>query len=150
MRNKISAGFTLIELLIVIAVVAILSAMAIANYSDYVIRSKLQEPASLLNDLRAKLELYYLDNRHYGPSPSCGISVPLPTEAKYFNYICTSNSANALGGQGYVIEARGIPGTNMYGFVMQIDQSNTKRTLNAGGWLIPKTDCWVQNKSGDC
>lgn len=146
-------GFTLIELLIVIAIVAILCAMAAANYADYVTRSKLQEPASLLNELRARLELYYLDNRHYGAAPACGIGSPTAAEARYFSYVCTTDDANALGGQTYKIVATGAASSGMSGFVFQIDQSNVKKTLGvpaSKGWTLPLTDCWSQNKAGAC
>ncbi|MEP7156777.1 MAG: prepilin-type N-terminal cleavage/methylation domain-containing protein [Betaproteobacteria bacterium] len=150
-RTQYQRGFTLIELLIVIAIIAILSAMAVANYRDYITRSKLQEPAAVLSDLRAKLELYYLDNRHYGAAPACGIAMPAGGEAKYFTYTCNSTAANALGAQGYFIVAAGVPSAGMDHFILQIDQSNVRRTLDVQpGWALPSTACWVQNKSGAC
>jgi type IV pilus assembly protein PilA len=43
MKRKMQKGFTLIELMIVIAIVAILVALAVPAYQDYVIRSKVAE-----------------------------------------------------------------------------------------------------------
>ena len=54
-----SRGFTLIEIMIVVAIVAILSAIALPSYSDYVLRSKLPEAFSALSDQRIRLEQYY-------------------------------------------------------------------------------------------
>src|SRR4030095_7908104 len=59
------AGFTLIEVMIVVAIVAVLAAIALPNYSDYVKRSKIVEATSALSDLRVRYEQFYLDNRTY-------------------------------------------------------------------------------------
>ncbi len=52
-------GFTLLELLIVLAIIGILSAIAIPSYRDYIIRGKITEATSNLGDMRIKLEQFY-------------------------------------------------------------------------------------------
>ena len=60
-----ASGFTLIELMITVAVIAILAAIAIPAYGDYVRRSKITEASSSLSDMRNRLEQYFLDNRQF-------------------------------------------------------------------------------------
>lgn len=152
-------GFTLIELMIVVAIVGILSMIALPAYNDYVTRGKIQEATSQLSDLRVKMEQYYMDNRRYGVTAGggggCGIGaiLPVPPQVKYFGYTCTSDTANAAGDQKYQIIATGVATEGMGGFVLTIDSSNAKATTGVGaGWnaAVLPLNCWVQKKGGTC
>lgn len=85
-------GFSLIELMIVVAVVAILSAVAIPSYRDYTIRAQLIE-ANALSDTRVRMEQFYADNRTYGAG-ACGVAIPV---LERFTLACATTAA----GQGY-------------------------------------------------
>ena len=64
------AGFTLIELMIVVAIVAILSAIAIPAYQKYIMQSRRTSAKSALFDLSGREEKYYAANNYYPASLS--------------------------------------------------------------------------------
>jgi type IV pilus assembly protein PilA len=68
-------GFTLIELMIVVAIIAILAAIAISQYQDYVIRSQVAEAASLVTASKIAMTEYY---DHTGLFASANESYGLP------------------------------------------------------------------------
>ena len=60
-----SRGFTLIELMIAVAIVAILTMVAVPSYSSYIMRGHLADATSGLAAMRAQMERHYQDNRSY-------------------------------------------------------------------------------------
>lgn len=62
MRAK---GFTLIELLIVVAIIAILAAIAVPNFLEAQIRSKVARVKADQRSLATAIESYYIDEQSY-------------------------------------------------------------------------------------
>jgi type IV pilus assembly protein PilE len=147
-------GFTLIEMLITVAVVAILAAVALPTYTDYITRSKIVEATSNLTDMRTRLEQYFLDSRQYpasciapavGPAPATKIY--LPASSKYFTVTCVLTATT------YTVTATGKATQAMGGFVYTIDQGNNRKTTGLpSGWsgAGAGSTCWISRKNGDC
>jgi type IV pilus assembly protein PilE len=144
---KFQKGFTLIELMIVVAIIAILAAVAIPNYSTYVTRGKLAEAATALSSLRVGFEQYYQDNRTYvnAANPGgCAVDVTL-SNTKNFTFSCSGISPTT-----FLITATGIAGAG--GFIFDVNQSNFKTTPAVPAhWALPTpNNCWVTKPGGVC
>ncbi len=141
-RRRRARGFTLIELMVTIAIVAILSSVAIPAYTDYVRRGKLPEAFSSLSDYRVKMEQYYQDNRNYGTAACADNGPPswgtfAPGGAKYFGYGC----ALSAGGQGYTITATSTAALGS-SHVYTVNHNNAQTTSTFKGTAYAAT-CWL-------
>lgn len=149
LKTRPVQGFTLIELMVVVVIVAILAAVALPAYQDYVTRSKIAEATSGLGSARVRLEQFFQDNRTYGGGAApwaCGAAAPTAADAKYFTYTCVGDAA------GYTVQATGVAAQGLDGLVYRIDQNNAKTTIIAAPstWAAGTYSCWVTKKSGQC
>ena len=143
---KRSRGFTLIELMIAVGIIAILAAIAIPSYTDYVRRGRITEAISTLSGMRVKMEQYFQDNRSYVGACAPATVAPKPADTAYWVYTCPAPLANT-----YLIQATGQLGTTMAGFQYTLDQANTRVTIMAAPSTWPgNAACWVLKKDGTC
>ena len=98
--KSMQKGFTLIELMIVVAIIAILAAIAIPAYQDYLIRSQVSEGASLADAAQTAVAEYH---SNYGKVPgttpantSVGIAAMASITGKYVSQV------EVMGGTGKV------------------------------------------------
>lgn len=139
-----SRGFTLIELMIVMAIIAILGAVAIPAYRDYVVRSRLSGAASGLSEARVRMEQFYADSRTYAAGGGgCGPNMPT---VDVFALTCVPGG----GGQSYVVTATGNAGSQVAGFAYTINEANARATTSwSPSWgAVPGTGAtqWLMRR----
>ena len=120
MKKRETAGFTLIEAMVLVAVLGILAAISIPNYSRYLTRGQLVEAGNALADYRARMQQFYKDNNTYAKAGACGQAAP--TNVDSFAIACVI----ASGGQAFTATATGLG--NTAGFVFTINQANARAT----------------------
>ncbi|MBY7983973.1 pilin [Vibrio fluvialis] len=84
-QRKQQQGFTLIELMIVVAIIGVLSAIAVPAYKDYVTKSELASGFATIKSVLTPAELYVQENGKI----SSGVST--------ITSLGVSSAANSLG-----------------------------------------------------
>lgn len=142
-----SHGFTLIELMITVAVIAILAAVALPSYQDYVLRGRLVDATTALSSMRARMEQYYQDNRTYQSVGNFVSPCAANSTAGTFTVSCPTLQAAR-----YVLQATG--GGTTAGFVFTLDSNGTQATtgLPTAWGTVPQAGytCWITKKGETC
>jgi type IV pilus assembly protein PilA len=120
MKNQ--KGFTLIELMIVVAIIAILAAIAISQYQDYVIRSQVSEGSSLADGTKTAVAEFYNNTGRFPESnESAGLSASTEIQGNYVSQLNVFGGGSTPG----LIQAQFSSGGNqkandkIYGSILQ-------------------------------
>jgi type IV pilus assembly protein PilA len=89
-------GFTLIELMIVVAIIAILAAIAIPAYQNYLIRAQVSEGAVLTDGAKTAMAEFYSNTGHF---PATNASAGLATAASISGQYVSSVDVSTTNGQ---------------------------------------------------
>lgn len=87
---KHTYGFTLIEMMIVIAIIGVMSAIALPAYSAYIGRAQVTEGFVISDVMRQEIALYVWENRVFPPALEVALSGNIGSQAsglegKYIN-----------------------------------------------------------------
>jgi len=149
-------GFTLIELMITVAVIAILSAVALPSYTKYVQKSRRADAKTALLELATRQERYYsLNNAYtsdpvklgYGASATFPVAVNVSGQSNY-QIDFTKDGAGVSNVSARAFEAKATPignqtkDTDCYAFV--INQLGVRTNVKSDGTTsIPASaGCW--------
>ena len=148
MKCSKPAGFTLIEVMIVVAIVAILAAVALPAYTDYIRRGQLTQAFTQLSDYRIKMEQYFQDNRSYGTGTCASAggtwkNFDPGVTPKFFDFSC------ALTSNGFTVTATGVSTTRATGYTYTVNEAGLKKTTRLKNATVDLT-CWAVKSAGDC
>lgn len=124
-------GFTLIELMVTIAIVAILSAIALPSYQNYIKRTNIKAAQTDLISLSLVFENYYQRNLSYPNQDYTNTTelmalnaFPQWSASKTEIFDFSSNQVDH--GKGYVLIATAKSSSNLNGCILKITNTNSR------------------------
>lgn len=139
MIMKKNQGFTLIELMITIAIIGIISAIALPSYSSYMKKSRRADAKVGLSKIADKQERYYLQRNTYATSTAdLGLADPVVSDEGYYNI--TVDAGAGVAGFNLTATAIGIQADDKDCATLKLSSTGNKTaTAGTGG---DASKCW--------
>lgn len=107
MMNRQRQGFSLVELMVAVAIIAILAAIAIPQYTRYTFRARRADGQKLLMAIANAEERYYAQQNKYADLKTIGFAstTTATSDSGYYTATVTATTVNTFVAQGFLATA---------------------------------------------
>ena len=141
-----AGGFTLTELVVILAVIAILTALALPNYQSFVMKSRRMEAKELLYEAAQRQQQFFTMFNVYTTNTG-SLAVPTTSTNGYYTLGIAAGTTGNIN-TSYLLTATPVSGTSQAGdsdcYAFRLNSLGTKSNVDSGGTVItpPTPPCW--------
>jgi len=132
MGDPMMRGFTLIEAVVVMAIAAILAAIAIPNYSEYVMRGHRSAVKAFISDVASRQSQFFVDRRNYAATVDA-LSMTAPADVALRYAVAIAVVAGPPAGFQVTATPIGSQATDRCG-LLTIDQAGNRTAIANRCW----------------
>jgi type IV pilus assembly protein PilE len=130
------------DILVALAIVGIMTAIAVPAYSGHVLRTRLAEAFAGLAGLQPNAEQFWASNHTFAGLDQESTS-RMPADSANFTYTLSNATAST-----YTVTATGRGAAT--GVTFTFDQSGSRATTAVPSGWTASSSCWIDRKGGQC